>query len=1163
MDRRGTTIGDYRLTELIGRGAMSIVYRAEHVGTGQPAAVKLVELNEPLRLRAMRREIQILGQLRHPGVVRILDEGLHDGAPWYAMELVEGRPLLAPAANGGPEGLSARLGTISRLCRTLAWLHGEGVVHRDLKPQNVLVRPDGMPVLLDFGLVWRFADGEGREPLQIWEAAAGTIEYMSPEQIRGDWMDARADLYSLGCVLYELVSGRPPFVGVPSRVVRAHLRETPSPLSDLVGNVDPALVGLVSRLLAKDPRERFGHADSVAAALETAAARAETDESGTRRNLEAGWPSLPSPRPYLYRPELAGREAEMLELRRDLDCACAKSGRLILVAGESGVGKTRLAMELARAAHNRAQVLMGQCPAPAPGAEHGLHALRPLLQAAADRRDGNGAEALRAVLLAHADLLALFEPSLASLAVGRPLPESARLSPEDGRRAVVNAVAEVLESLAGLQPLCLILDDLQWADELTLETLRFLGQDGRLEQMAVLVVGLERIEESSSEGLHASRRIRLERLSASAVEPIVRDMLGVDEPPHSLVTLLAQRTEGNPLFVAEYLRAAVAAGLLARDSFGRWILHGIEAGASEASLEDLRLPGTLREMLGKRLDRLSDGAHGLLHLAAILGRSFAGPVLETLHGSNAASYASSFRELIRAQVLEPVSSERFQFVHDLIRETALASMPKERCVAFHRIIAEIVETTPALRNQIGAGELANHWMQASESRRAAPYLLEAAREALRRYAHGEAERMYRTYLALDAGANVERVRARFELGRQLLLRGNTSGARDELGRALQECEESPDESLRSRLLCTLGEADWKDGKSTEARAGFQHALDQARATNDRHTEALALDRLANVANEQGDPETAVRLFREALALHEQLGDRWSEALSLTNLAVYHHNRGRLGEAESLYRRALDLHRAVGHRRLEGGTLGNLGIARLEQGHLDDARALLPAALAIVREVGDRRTEAIVLLHLAMASSKGDPAPGVVLLYEEAIRLLREVGARQAQAEALTAFAALRLSEGEGVEAKRLGLEALALLGDSSEPGPAGLAMLELARVERLWEDRPSESWRLAARAREVAAHDAARVQALCEMGHSLLAQGQRPNGILDSIQKAIVTFDHGETSPAAESWRGLERASRAMEAGRSLLRGSCAEDLPPALRRTLLRRGARPAGARA
>src|SRR4029453_11230418 len=120
---------------------------------------------------------------------------------------------------------------------------------------------------------------------------------------------------------------------------------------------------------------------------------------------------------------------------------------------------------------------------------------------------------------------------------------------------------------------------------------------------------------------------------------------------------------------------------------------------------------------------------------------------------------------------------------------------------------------------------------------------------------------------------------------------------------------------------------------------------------------------------------------------------------------------------------------------------------------------------------------------AMASSKGTPAPGVAQLYEEALRLLREVGARQAQAEALTAFAGLRLSEGDGVEAKRLGLEALALLGDSSEPGPAGLAMLELARVERLWEDDPSESWQLATRAKDAAAHGAVQVQALCEMGH--------------------------------------------------------------------------------
>ncbi|MBV9949986.1 MAG: serine/threonine protein kinase, partial [Myxococcales bacterium] len=234
-------IGKYRLVEKLGQGGMGVVFRARHVDSERPAALKTVQANAPPSLlEALRREIGALTRIRHPGVVRIVDHGVEEGRPWYAMDLLEGEslrrfgqriwsPYRTPAVPLGstedvvstesgsgalppssrerkPAGPPARPGArppagagelplvlrlMRRVCATLAYLHGEGFVNCDLKPENVLIVGD-QPVIIDFGLTAHHPGCTGREALEALGAEAGTLPYMSPEQIRGDLLDARS-----------------------------------------------------------------------------------------------------------------------------------------------------------------------------------------------------------------------------------------------------------------------------------------------------------------------------------------------------------------------------------------------------------------------------------------------------------------------------------------------------------------------------------------------------------------------------------------------------------------------------------------------------------------------------------------------------------------------------------------------------------------------------------------------------------------------------------------------------------------------------------------------------------------------------------------------------------------------------------------------------------
>ncbi|MEQ1504970.1 MAG: serine/threonine-protein kinase, partial [Myxococcota bacterium] len=295
--------GPYTVVGPLGHGGMGTVVRAVHRVTGVEVALKTVRVRSPGALRALDREIAGLRRIRHPGIVAIVDAGHRDGVPWVAMERVDGEPLrlhlerwstgsggaaptlslddadgpvspLPEASPVGPVQLQRGLDTFRWLCEPLGWLHGEGWIHGDLKPDNVVMRPNGQPVLVDLGLVRPIGDAFGRDALDV-HRPVGTPEYLAPEQCRGEL----------------LATGRPPFVGTPAEVTRGHREGRAPPPSDAAA-VPPGFDALVAALLAKDPRDRPGYAADVAQSL---------------AGLGAVAPAPPPSRVYLYRTPFVGQ----------------------------------------------------------------------------------------------------------------------------------------------------------------------------------------------------------------------------------------------------------------------------------------------------------------------------------------------------------------------------------------------------------------------------------------------------------------------------------------------------------------------------------------------------------------------------------------------------------------------------------------------------------------------------------------------------------------------------------------------------------------------------------------------------------------------------------------------------------------------------------------
>ena len=1015
-------LGPYRILGTLGRGGMGQVFRGQHRESGQPVALKTVRAPSALNLSSLRREVRALGQARHPGLVRILDQGVEEGRPWYAMELLHGRTLRDLMAGGGqalgaptlltgeeaastappPEGsadlprIAPLLALLRDVCAPLAALHGAGLVHRDLKPENIFVTERGAPVLVDLGIAARFGGTTGRESFTSGDElrAIGTRPYMAPEQLQGELVDARADLYALGIILYECLTGRHPFAAGPGGGLTRHAGQRPPAPSRFVPGLPPELDGLVLRLLEPHARARPGYAEDVAALLASF-------------SPEAGPAPVPPIRPWLYRPELTGREAVLETLEEAVERLRheGRGGRLYL-GGASGVGKTRLVMELARRGMARGLTVVScPCrPGDAPGAQAlssaPLHPLRPLLQLLADRCRGAGIGELPGPALR---VLAPYEPALRELPELERYPEPPPLDATSTRLRLFDALASALGALAAPQPLVLVMDDLQWADELSLGFLRGVGL-GPLAEAPVLLLGTYR---SGAPGARLAsvleaaggRCVELARLDDPSVRAMAASMLALTEVPEDIGGFLSGAAEGNPFLVAEYLRAAIEAGVLARAREGTW--RFLPAGTPGTGTPVL--PRSLEELLARRLDALDGPARTVLEAAAVLGQEREAELLTRLSGLEEPVAADALHALCLRALLEEEEG-RLHFVHDRLREAVAARLPGDRREALHRRAARLLEEAGPVHDGLHAS-LALHHVGAGAHGRAYTCFVRAAGQARRTYAHEQAAALYQAALqeaeacaeALPADTEPPRVQ-REHLGELLGMMGRQDEARHAYAQVLRELP--PTQSLgRARLHRKLGKSWEPHHRHEEALAAFaraeqclgevpsppEEAADWWRewvqlriecisthywTANTRELEAL-IHRTGPGVHAHGTPSQRARFFqslvqrdlraeryaasaetvehaRRSLEALEESGERVELATARFTLAAVLLWHGSLDEAEAGMRAALDEAERLAHVPLQARCLSYLTQLHRQRGRVGTVHRLAPQAARVAR-----------------------------------------------------------------------------------------------------------------------------------------------------------------------------------------------------------------------
>ncbi len=925
----GERVDKYEYLRPVGKGGMAQVGLARDP-EGNQVALKILKANRVRTgLPRFQREFRALSRIHHPNVIRVYAYGTYKDHPYIALEYVEGQDLHRTIRGFRHQPTSSRWRRSEEilvdLCRALAHVHKRGLVHRDLKPSNILINDQGQAKLTDFGIVKDLDPGS--DPMQS-TTLVGTWAYTSPEQITGKPLDHRSDLYSLGIILFAMLTGRRPFAADDMSGYReAHLQQEPPRPRDIWGEVPQHLDEICFKLLQKDPRDRFQSAQEILYRLE------QLDADVSSAPGQEGW-----------EPPLVGRDSELEVLRSAVDGLTRGEGRVVALEGPEGIGCSRLL----RFAADRAAVI-------------GIPVHRV--------RDGTQDEGMAGLLSLARSVRSQLDEETADL-------EAALARWEAGSEKEGDAVYRLLEGLRGaLERLLdegaqvIVWDDLQSARVREIEVLSVLTRYLLRRQHPLLLLVAARGDApvpaldqllGGGRAPRRTRRLTLHPLDVGAVHDMIMAIIGDTGRARALADRLAEVTEGNPLFVAQFLSSLIQQGVLVRHRSGMTL----EADTDEIATGHLEIPVGIRGVIRSRLEPLPEEAMHILQVLAVSGRTLDLDLNLEILDRDEDEVLDHIDDLIRRGI---VTERRIGSVvlhdvsHRLLADVVYRDLTPERRAALHRRMAEVLEhhsgNIPSSLELLG-----HHFRMAGLPGKAYLYLAEAAARTQARSLPAEAWKLSTQAMALEELAwealdedsaghgrtQILQVRADVHYGR-----GEWADCAGCLEALAELAERRQDQKALIRAKVVLGRA-WKRLDETpDAAAPVREALALAREIRDVEGVTEALYTLAALAWEDGDLNGCERLAEEGLVLAqgEELARLRGELLLA--LTAVQATRGLVASAISGLEEAEQILSRLGQRRTRTLALCNLAELLTAQGLLTQARARADEALEVSDELDYR------------------------------------------------------------------------------------------------------------------------------------------------------------------------------------------------------------------
>jgi len=1067
-----TVDGRYEVIRKLGEGGMGRVYLARNrKDKGREVALKFIsqQVMERGGAEGFKQEFELLTRLKHPNLVEVYDFGHDRDECYFTMEYVVGEDLFAYAQINPPQRL---LGAVVGVLRALEYIHSRGLIHYDVKPENIRVGEGGKVVkLMDLGLA---AEGGMRLAGKV----KGTLAYIAPELAKGGEIDKRADLYSLGVTLYYVLTRRLPFDGqTPIEVAR-----------NRIGNESPFMPAgfpepwkeIVTRLLSLEPHQRYSSANEVI--------RAINQLSGEDFPLE----TKETRASYILSGRFVGRDREFRRLTKAMERRSSGNGgdepTVFLLKGERGIGKKRLLRELKyKAQLDGVGFFSGSCYQEGGDPYQSFVEILQQIIGTLDRGD---------------PLLAQYSPELvklgSSLIEAEPSPE---LEPNQEKLRLQDAVTSFLCGVSSSKPLLLSLMDIQWADEVSMELLSYLGRNSRGKR--VLICANLQEEEGIPAPLVEMEKEKycqilfLEKLSNSEVRELIGSMLGTPQIPPELEERVIHWSGGTPLLVEEAMKSLTEEGVLYRQE-GQW-------RCDSGRLADFEVPTSVHTVLEKRLERLTFRELKPLQALSVINHPIDLDLLSRLLSLSPEELASAMkslegRKLVRRSWKELISE--YEISHQITSNLIYSHLSPEERRSLHRKVGVVLE-----KRGKGVEELAYHSQRGGGGVKAATYCRRAGLKAKKLYSNqlsisyfqsalqnlregtskvranilselgevlthtGESEKAIAIYeqLLRDFGTVINKRqkakicsklatawenRSEYDNSLQALKDGMELLGRGAKGRLLAElmakmatveqrkgnfdsCQRFCDEGLKALgrgracregglLYNVLGNANFYLGKNKRAKEFYQRSLQIRERIGDQRSVSSSLNNLGNVYFQQGDYVKAIDFHTRSMEISERIGNIMGVSGSYVNLGNIFQAKGEPSKALSYFQKSMKISQRVGDKNGLASCLNNSGGIYVDKGDYGEAAKLFQRSQKIARQIGNRLGEAMGYTNLGITFYHRGRYYQALMLYRKGLRKSRQLWNIQLEAITLINLAELYLTLGEVGKASRHVKEAIAL-----------------------------------------------------------------------------------------------------------------------------------------